>query len=138
GDAVPFEPMPPELRARRGAGRGRKMLIVFLALVAFAALLLATANYVRRRNSATPAAPTGDAPALAGREFVAVTDVNLRAAASGRSAQVGMAPRGSTVRVISASGGWYQVQVVEYGRPKERPDYADQGWADRDFLRPKQ
>ncbi|HEX5707451.1 MAG TPA: SH3 domain-containing protein, partial [Pyrinomonadaceae bacterium] len=137
-ESSPDYPPPSGFPARRGARRARKLLIVFLVLVAFAALLLATANYVRNRNGGAGTTPSGDAPALVGREFVAVTDVNLRAAPSGRSAQVGMASRGSTVRVVAASGGWYQVQVVQYGRPKEREDYADEGWADRDFLRPKQ
>ncbi len=131
--------LPPELPVPRGAGRGRKLLIVFLVLVAFAALLFATANYVRTRRSGGAQTPSaGDPSSPVGREFVAVTDVNLRAAPTGRSAQVGMAARGSIVKILAASGGWYQVQILQHGRPKERADYADQGWADRDFLRPKQ
>jgi hypothetical protein len=51
--------------------------------------------------------------------------------------QIGVAERGSTVRVLQVSGKWYQVQVVERGRPKSDPDSADEGWVNSNLLRPK-
>jgi hypothetical protein len=48
-----------------------------------------------------------------------------------------VAERGSTVRVLQVSGKWYQVQVIEHGRPKNDPDSADEGWVNSNLLRAK-
>jgi hypothetical protein len=47
---------------------------------------------------------------------------------------VGTVTVGSVVKVLAVNGGWLQVQILQYGRPKESPSDADQGWADKDFF----
>jgi hypothetical protein len=32
------------------------------------------------------------------------------------------------VRIVNTRENWYEVEVTEYGRPKENDDFADSGW----------
>lgn len=116
---------------RKFSGRLVKWLVALLLVGAFAGMLLATHYYFRRepRQSVTPTAPG----APTGREFVAKTDVNLRSSPGSSSEIKGLVPRDSVVkvldmRVVGTERVWYQVRVVKYGRPKEKPEYEDEGW----------
>lgn len=76
------------------------------------------------------------APApVIGRMASTSTDVNLRALANKTSGKVGLAERGSRVRIlnIAADGVWYEVEVTQHGRMKE-PMSADRGWLNSSFL----
>ena len=42
---------------------------------------------------------------------------------------------GSRLRVLQVSGKWFQVQVIEHGRPKADPDSSDEGWVNSINLR---
>jgi hypothetical protein len=99
-------------------------------------MLLATHFYFRRepRVSQQPVAPGAQAgrESPVGREFVATTDVNLRSQPSGQLA--GKVTNGSVVKVTGVSGGWFQVQILQHGRAKDNPAFADQGWADRSYF----
>jgi SH3-like domain-containing protein len=109
-------------------------------------MLYATFLYVQNvRGGATTQQPrqqqSGGAAAtktgVTGSEFVTTTDANLRKGPDTSYTQVGVAERGSTVRVLQVSGKWYQVQVIEHGRPKNDPDSADEGWVNSNLLRAK-
>src|SRR5215203_539261 len=124
--------------------RLRKWGVALLLLLAFSGMLYATFRYVqnvrgggggqqRQQAPDTAANKTG----VAGSEFVTTNDVNLRKGPDTSYTPVGVAERGSTVRVLQVSGKWYQVQVVEHGRPKNDPDSADEGWVNSTLLRPK-
>jgi hypothetical protein len=39
-----------------------------------------------------------------------------------------MIPKDSRVRIKNTKESWYEIEVIEYGRPKENADYADRGW----------
>ncbi len=39
-----------------------------------------------------------------------------------------MVPKDSRVKILNTSENWYEIEVTDYGRPKENPDYADRGW----------
>jgi len=64
-----------------------------------------------------------------------VTDVNLREGPGTSYDIVGMAENGSRVRVLQASGKWYQVQVLQHGRPKADTATQDQGWVNGNLLK---
>jgi hypothetical protein len=32
------------------------------------------------------------------------------------------------VKVLQVNGKWFQVQVIEHGRPKTDPNSSDEGW----------
>jgi uncharacterized protein YgiM (DUF1202 family) len=70
-----------------------------------------------------------------GDEYVAKTDVNLRNGPDSSYTKVGLAESGSRLRVLQVSGKWFQVQVIEHGRPKADPDSSDEGWVNSINLR---
>ena len=134
------EPAPPRPHRKGLSDRARKWLVALLLIAAFSGMLLATHFYFRRepRQSQPPAAPGAQAGRVSpvGREFVATSDVNLRVQPSGQL--VGKVPQGSVVKVQAVSGGWYQIQILQFKRPKEKASDADQGWADKDFFTERQ
>jgi uncharacterized protein YgiM (DUF1202 family) len=113
-----------------------RALVAALLILAFSGMLLATHYYFRRepQQSVAPTAPGGSP---VGRELVATTDVNLRGAPSVKNPKVGLVPKDSVVKVLSVNGNWYQVEVVNYARPKEQPGYQDQGWVNSDLFKDK-
>jgi hypothetical protein len=134
-----------EPRASRVPTRLRKWGVALLLLLAFSGMLYATFRYVRNaRGGETQQQQrqqAGGAPVnrtgIVGSEFVTTNDVNLRKGPDTSYTQIGVAERGSTVRVLQVSGRWYQVQVVERGRPKADPDSADEGWVNSSLLKAK-
>jgi serine/threonine protein kinase len=161
-DAGPFPPPPAradvpggsypeprtgaEPRASRVPARLRKWGVALLLLLAFSGMLYATFRYVRnarggearqqRPQQQAAGAPVNRTGAV-GSEFVTTTDVNLRKGPDTSYTQIGVAERGSTVRVLQVSGKWYQVQVIEHGRPKADPDSSDEGWVNSSLLKAK-
>ena len=114
----------------------KKWLVALLLIAAFAGMLLATHMYMRREPRPT-VAPTAPASPV-GREMVATTDVHLRSSSNSRSDRIGKIPGGSVVKILDSQGGWYKIQIMQFSRPKENADDAEQGWADRDFFRVRQ
>ncbi len=122
----------------RLSGRTRRWLVAILLIAAFTGMLLATHKYVSRlRAGPAGAKPSASSVSPLGREFLAITDVNLRQGPNRGAPKVGMAERGSPVRVVDTYGSWYKVDVLEHKRPKEDPASSDQGWLDKDFLKAK-
>jgi hypothetical protein len=117
----------------------RRWGVALLLLLAFSGMLYATYRYVngmRGTGQQRPAVSVpGNRPAAAGNEFVTTTDVNLRKGPDPSYTKVGMAEAGSRVKVLQVSGRWYQVQVIEHGRPKADPDSEDQGWVNGTLLK---
>ena len=70
-----------------------------------------------------------------GREGVTTTDVNLRSDASIANPPVGVAEYGSRVKILAAEDNWYEVQVLQHGRPKASPFTSDRGWINKKFVR---
>lgn len=50
---------------------------------------------------------------------------------------MGLAERGSVVRVLDARNNWLEVVIVEHGRPKEDPASLDRGWVNAIYFDPK-
>jgi hypothetical protein len=107
-------------------------------------MLFATYRYVNnlRRGVDPPSkqqtSTSGAKSGIAGNEFVATTDVNLRKGPGSGFTQVGIAESGSRVKVLQVNGKWYQVQVLEHARPKADPDSEDQGWVNSTLLKAPQ
>jgi hypothetical protein len=125
-------------RPPQPASRLRTLLVSLVLLLAFAGMLFATYKYVSTRRAAANSAQQprgGERSSPVGREFMATTDVRLRRGPSTGTPQVGLAEQNSRLRVVAVSGRWYEVEVIERGRPKEDPASADRGWLNSTFLR---
>jgi hypothetical protein len=114
--------------------------IISLVLSVLASLFL-TLTFVRSSLSNDPAQDEPDSttsqkgPSVNhGDEFLTVTDVNIRVRPGGLSEKVGLAEKGSRVRVVEQYKNWRRIIVVEHGRDKEHPDSEDEGWIDGDNL----
>jgi uncharacterized protein YraI len=98
-------------------------------------MLLATHKYVTTRwNPLGPLAQNVE-PVMIGKQGVTTTDVNLRPGASAANGPIGLAESGSKVKVLSADSNWYEVQVVEHGRPKTDPYSSDRGWINKRYVK---
>jgi len=118
------------------ASRKRRALVALGLILAFSGMLLATHKYVTTHwNPLAPIAQNVE-PVVIGREGVTTTDVNLRPAASAaNNVPIGLAESGSKVKVLSADDNWFEVQVVEHGRPKKEPYSSDRGWIRKIYVR---
>ena len=118
------------------ASRTRRALVAAGLILAFSGMLLATHKYVTTRwNPLASVSPSVETQVI-GREGVTITDVNLRPVASANSnTPIGLAESGSKVRVLSADNNWYEVLVVEHGRPKTDPYSSDRGWVNKRYIK---
>ena len=123
------------LAARRG--HPLRWLATAALILCFVFLLYATHNYVSSLRPARMTTATGENSSPVGRQFVATTDINLRSGPSPSYPRVGLAERGSVVRVLDARNNWFEVVIVEHGRPKEDPASSDRGWVNANYLDPK-
>lgn len=115
--------------------RARPFLVAALLVVAFTGMLLATHKYVTSRwNPFVEISKLGDIFVI-GREGVTTIDVRLRPDSSATNPPVGLAESGSRVKVLSSDGNWYEVQVLEHGRPKRDLFTADRGWVNKQFVK---
>ncbi len=119
------------------ASKKRRALVALGLILAFSGMLLATHKYVTTRwNPLTRIQQTQPAePVIIGREGVTTTDVNLRPVANAANTPIGLAESGSKVKVLSADNNWYEVQVVQHGRPKTDPYSSDRGWINKRYVR---
>lgn len=123
--------LPSEPPGRRGTF-GRIGLFAGLLFI-FAGALFATQYYLRH----------GDLLPGLGSPFqktigVATTNINLRSeprVVNGRDSNIiGMVTIDSRVEILDTRNNWYRVEVIEYGRPKKNPDFADRGWVYGKFV----
>lgn len=65
---------------------------------------------------------------------VVTSDVNLRQAGDANSTRLGLVPRNSRVRIVNSKDNWYEIDVIEYSRPKESPDDPTHGWISSKYV----
>jgi serine/threonine protein kinase len=112
-----------------------RFVVAIAMIFCFAGMLWATHYYISRRKAADGTiqqSPNGGV--VAGNEGITLTDVNLRSDASLSGAVVGMAERGSRVRIRSTKNNACEVDVLQHGRAKTDPDSLDRGWINRKYL----
>lgn len=101
--------------------------IVFLAI--FAVALFAVQLYLK-----TIFPVSRETQSLTKVEGIAMTDVNIRPSPGTREAPVGVVPKGSKVRIIRSQDNWYEIDVIEYSRPKRDKNDADRGWVNGKYI----
>ena len=120
---------------RRTPRRTPRFLVALVLVMFFAGMLLATHKYVTSRWNPVAGIPRVSDLFVVGREGVTTTDVNLRPDPSAANTAIGLAEYGSRVKILRESNNWYEVQVLQHGRPKTDPFSADQGWINKRFVR---
>jgi serine/threonine protein kinase len=61
-------------------------------------------------------------------------DVNLRIEGDPNSQKIGVVPKNSRVRIVNSKDNWYEVDIIEFGRPKELPTDAEHGWVNKRYI----
>jgi serine/threonine protein kinase len=113
---------------RRKSG-WRRLGIFLIAVFIFTGALYGTHSYLRGKGILPEwrnpfSKPTG----------TATTDVNLRSSADVDSQKIGLVPKNSRVRIVNSKDNWYEVDIIEYGRPKDSPSDPDHGWVSSRFI----
>jgi serine/threonine protein kinase len=101
--------------------------IIFIGL--FAGILYATHNYLRGRGIL----PTINNP-FKQTQGIALSDVNLRPTAGIEGEPVGMVPKNSIVRIVNTKDNWYEIDVVNFSRPKDNPTDGEHGWVNKRYI----
>lgn len=115
--------------------RARPFVVAAILIFGFSGMLLATHKYITSRwNPFVGISQLRDIFVI-GREGVTTADVNLRPDASTSNPSIGVAEKNSRVKISAAEGNWYEIQVLEHGRPKANPFTADRGWVNKQFVK---
>ncbi|HEX8367561.1 MAG TPA: serine/threonine-protein kinase [Pyrinomonadaceae bacterium] len=105
---------------RKSFLRRAGVLLLFLAV--FAGALFVTQSYLRTGKII----PEFRNPFVS-REAFALTDINLRPESNTNKKPVGLVPKDSRVRIVDETENWYEVDIINYSRPKSS-DWVDHGW----------
>jgi serine/threonine protein kinase len=138
-------PKPKVVRPKKdwATSRAVRFLVALLLIIAFAGMLLATHNYFRGRiplwgNKQQNAPQTNNPPAPradVGREGSTTTDLFLRSEPGTDNKPVGMAEKGSRVRVLNVNNNWYEVQILQHGRSTDNNGLdAEHGWVNKRYV----
>jgi serine/threonine protein kinase len=136
--------IPAEVKAGKVLGHKRRpvessgarpYIVAAILILAFVGMLLATHRYVTSQWNPFGGVSEVSDVFVIGREGVTTTDVNLRPSASSANPPVGLAENGSRVKILAAEDNWFEVQVLEHGRPKTDPFTLDRGWINKRFVR---
>ncbi|MEO6333573.1 MAG: serine/threonine protein kinase [Pyrinomonadaceae bacterium] len=119
----PAEPSP------RRRSVARRLAIFAILLIIFAGGLYGTSAYLRSRGILPPI--SNPFTAKTGR---ANTDINLRPEPNANNDPIGLVTKDSRVRVIKSQNNWYQVDVVEQGRPRDTPLSTNRGWLNGKYV----
>lgn len=133
----PIKTIPPPRGEAKHIALGLLYFIAFLAAAAFFTWSLLSKGPTTAEAVGTPVEnASSEAATRDGRgELLTTTDVNIRDKPSLQGQIVGLAEMGSRVRVLSRSGNWREVLVIEHGRQKKDEGSEDQGWVDGALLR---
>ena len=107
----------------------RRVAAVFILLIGlFAGSLYGTYNYL------LGVFPEFRSP-FSKQVGTAMTDINLRSSPTTNNSPIGLVTRNSRVRVVNVANNWYEIVIIEHGRPKTSRDQADRGWAYGRYIR---
>ena len=107
--------------------RVRRFITFAICIVIFTGLLYGTASYMRGKLTL---------PIFAAKQQTATanTDIYLRPDASTNNDPVGLVTKNSKVKIITAKDNWYQVDIVEQGRPRQAANNVTRGWLNGKYI----
>ena len=101
----------------------RKFMTLAILILLFAGSLFVTYNYLLGRGFSMSSVSNN------GEAGTANTDVNLRSMpTSAGNDPIGVVTKDSKVRVINKQNNWYEIDVIEQGRPVESDATVTRGW----------
>ncbi len=107
----------------------RRLMMLMIFLGAFAGILYSTHNYLRGR---------GILPEIRNpfktQTATANGDIFLRSTPNTNNPPVGLVSKSSRLKIVNSQDNWYEVDVIEYGRPKDKPEYIDHGWVSGKYI----
>jgi serine/threonine protein kinase len=129
GENLPVAEEAPQPKPRRKRSFLTRFATFVLILAAFAGVLYATHYYLRSRGilpdiKSLFIKPTG----------VATIDVNLRAEGDADSQKIGLVPKNSRIRIVNSKDNWYEIDIIEFSRPKDSPADAEHGWVNKKYV----
>ncbi len=107
----------------------RRLTALMIFVCAFAGILYSTHNYLRGRGIL----PTFSNP-FAAKTGTANGDIYLRSTPNTNNPPVGLISKNSRLKIVGSQDNWFEIDVIEYGRPKEKPEYADHGWVSGKYI----
>ncbi len=107
----------------------RRLAVFVIFISGFTGILYATHNYLRGRGILPEISNPFKTP-----QGIALTDINLRPTAGVEGEPVGRVPKNSRVRIVNSTDNWYEIDVVEFSRPKENPSDAEHGWVNKRYI----
>ncbi len=107
----------------------RRLMLTMILIGAFAGILYSTHNYLRGRGIL----PEIRNP-FATQTGTANGDVFLRSTPNTNNPPVGLVSKNSRLKIVNSQDNWYEIDVIEYGRPKEKPEYVDHGWVSGKYI----
>lgn len=113
----------PRLRSKNGQTAIRRFVAYLLFLGLVAGTLYGTHTYLRGHGFLTQI--SNPFKTQIGK---ATIDLNLRPAPSNKNEPIGLISKDSRIKILNTTENWYEIEVVDYGRPKENPAFADRGW----------
>jgi serine/threonine protein kinase len=126
-DTESFGPLP-ELR-RKNHRVLRKAAVFTISLALFAGVLYGTSAYLR----GVGILPQISNP-FAEQTGHANTDINLRPDPSVNNDPIGLVTRNSRVRIVKIQNNWYQVDILEQGRPRDQQLPTTRGWLNGKYI----
>lgn len=118
----------PKKRRRRFA---RTAALFSGLLLLFAGALFATQYFISSQNIFT-----GFSGSLSSPNGISTTDINLRSNPnSAENNRIGVVSKNSRVRILDEKDSWYQIEVIEHGRPPVNNSNAEKGWVFGKFVK---
>jgi uncharacterized protein YgiM (DUF1202 family) len=100
--------------------------IVFICI--FGGILYGTHSYLKN-SGLLPGIKT-----MKQQTATANSDINLRPAPNINNDPIGLVTKNSKVRIVNSQNNWYQVDVVEQGRPNANQAALGRGWLNGKYL----
>lgn len=113
----------------RSRGRAKRYAAFFIFICIFTGLLYGTASYMRGRGIL----PEITNP-FRSQTAVANTDIYLRPTPNTDNEPIGLVTKNSRVRIVNSQNNWYQVDIIQQGRPRNSPPNATRGWLNGRYL----
>ncbi|MCD9188031.1 MAG: serine/threonine protein kinase [Pyrinomonadaceae bacterium] len=101
----------------------KRLATLAVLLMFLAGSLFITNNYLRGKGILPQFSNL-----FASQEALALRDINLRPDPSTKNQPVGLVSKDSRLQILNTNDNWYEVKIIEHGRPKDNENWVERGW----------